>query len=191
MGKVCFVCEVEGTEQEALDTNINSCPCCHMLLENTPKLLAHITAHVLYDSSIEQASEPCGLCLKPSSLCQFVLQRNKGAIGVDFTKSTCVRLTKFSYGPASTPSQTNQCGNVPLKCTHFPKGSSTVWRYNLDAHYCAKHSPALPPAELMITDFELEGIKMLWDNCHTANWGEVRCQKQLRPHFVISEAHST
>ncbi len=80
-----------------------------------------------------------------------------------------------------------QCASI----THCLKGSSTIWKYNLDAHYCTKHSPALPPAELMITDFELEGLKVLWDNRHTANWVEVRHWKQCRPCFAISEAHST
>jgi len=50
---VCFACEVEGTEQEAMDTNLNSCPHCHTLTENTPKLLAHIAAHILYDTMIK------------------------------------------------------------------------------------------------------------------------------------------
>ncbi|KAF8318306.1 uncharacterized protein EI90DRAFT_3133299 [Cantharellus anzutake] len=115
----------------------------------------------------------------------------KGTIGVDFAKSTCARLAKFSYGPASTPSQANPCGNVPVKCSRCPKGSSAVWRYNQDAHYRAKHSPALPPMELAITNFEIEGLKVLWDNRHTANRMEVRRRKQRKPHFVISEAHST
>ena len=53
IGRVCFMCEVEGTEQEVLDTNLNSCPCCHALTENTPKLLAHITSHVLYDTTVD------------------------------------------------------------------------------------------------------------------------------------------
>src|SRR5260221_10117680 len=96
---VCFACEVEGMEQEAMDMNFNSCPCCHMLTENTPKLLTHITAHILYDTMIKQSSKLCGLCLKPSPLCKWILHINKGTIGVDFAKSTCTRLTKFSYGP--------------------------------------------------------------------------------------------
>src|SRR5258708_12352346 len=107
IGKVCFVCEVEGTEQEVMHTNHNSCPHCHALTKNTPKLLAHITAHILHDTTVDQSSEPCGLCLKPSPLCQWVLQMNKGAIEIDFVNSICPRLTKFSYGPPSTPSQTN------------------------------------------------------------------------------------
>ena len=116
---------------------------------------------------------------------------NKGAIGIDFIKSMCARLTKFSYGPASTPSQTNLCGNVPVQCTHCPKGSSAVWKYNLEAHYHAKHSPTPPPTEFMITDFEVEGLKSLWNNRYTTNQMEVRFQKHLRPHFTISKAHST
>ena len=43
IGRVHFTCKLEGREQEVLDTNLHSCPCCHALTENTPKLLAHIT----------------------------------------------------------------------------------------------------------------------------------------------------
>src|SRR5258708_74540 len=116
---------------------------------------------------------------------------NKGAIGIDFVKSMCARVTKFSYGPASTPSQTNLCGNVPVWCICCSKGSSTIWKYNLEAHYCTKHSPTPPLTEFMITDFKVEGLKSLWNNRYTTNQMEVRCQKHLRPHFTISEAHST
>ncbi|KAF8309246.1 uncharacterized protein EI90DRAFT_2889266, partial [Cantharellus anzutake] len=146
-------------------------------------------ASYLNRETINHSSEPCGLCLKPSPMCRFVLQVQKGTIGVDFAKSTCARLAKFSYGPASTPFQANPCGNVPVKCSYCPKGSSAVWRYNLDAHYRAKHSPALPLTELAITNFEIEGLKLLWDNRHTANCMEVRRRKRHKPHFVISEAH--
>src|SRR5260370_30498182 len=100
---------------------------------------------------------------------------NKGLIRVGFTKTTCTRLSKFSYGPASTPTQSNPCGNTPVRCPCCPKGSSAVWKYNVDAHYHAKHSPALPPAELMVMDFGLEGLKALWDSRCTANHTEMRC----------------
>ena len=86
-GKLCFMCEVEGMEHKAMDTNLNLCPCCHTLTENTPKLLAHVATHVLYDTTIDQSSKPCRLCLKPSLLCKWVLWMNKGAIAVDFAKS--------------------------------------------------------------------------------------------------------
>ena len=82
----------------------------------------------------------------------------------------------------------NPCGNIPVQCTHCPKGSGAVWNYNMEAHYSAKHSSVLPPTEMMITDFELEGLKALWDSRHTANHTETRCQKQHRPNFTISEA---
>ncbi len=185
------MCEVEGTEQEVLDTNLNSCPRCHALTKNTPKLLAHITSHVLFDAMVNHSSELCGLCLKPSPQCQWILHMNKGSVRVDFVKMTCARISRFSYGPASTPTQTNPCGNVPVRCTHCPKGLSTVWKYNMEAHYHAKHSPTLPPAELRITNFELEGLKALWDSRHTANHTETRHWKQHRPNFKISEAHSS
>src|SRR5260370_38240798 len=53
IGKVCFACEVEGMEQEVLDTNHNSCPHCHALSENTPKLIANIARHILHDTTVD------------------------------------------------------------------------------------------------------------------------------------------
>ena len=63
LGDACFACEMEGEEDVVL-TN-NSCPCCHAIFGMAPRLLAHVAAHILYDSSINQADEPCSLCLLP------------------------------------------------------------------------------------------------------------------------------
>src|SRR5260370_42577721 len=103
----------------------------------------------------------------------------------------CARLSKFANGPTSSPTQMNACGNVPVRCSCCPKGSSAVWKYNMEVHYHAKHSSTLPPTELMITDYELEGLKALWDNRHTANNTETRHQKHCWPNFTILEAHSS
>src|SRR5258708_34464002 len=97
---VCFACEVEGTEQEAMDTNLSSCPHCHTLTENTPKLLAHIAAHILYYTMIKLSSDPCGLFFKPSPPCKWVLCISKATIRVDIATSTCTRLTQFYHIPA-------------------------------------------------------------------------------------------
>ncbi|KAF8330036.1 uncharacterized protein EI90DRAFT_2996770 [Cantharellus anzutake] len=189
--RVCFACEVEGTERDILDNNNNSCPECHALLETTPKLLTHIAAHILYDPKVDRSCEPCGLCLLPNPLCKFVLKRSKGAPAIDFTKSSCPRITKFSYGPASTASSTNPCSNVPLKCPRCPKDSSAVWKYNMEAHYHSKHYPIRPSSEFQVTDFEAEGLKVVWNGRHTANRAEMRRRKQLPAHFNISDAHSS
>src|SRR5258708_3494768 len=173
VGKVCFACEVEGPEKEVLDSNLKSCPCCHAFSETTPKPLVHIATHILYDSTIDQSNEPCSLCLLPSPLCKFVLKKNKGSPAVDFTRSTCPQLMKFSYGPASSPSHTNPSGNVLIKYPWCPKDLSTIWKYNTDAHYHSKHLPVIPPPEFQITDFELEGLKQLWSTHQAANQVET------------------
>ncbi len=167
---------------------MKSCPHCHAFLEMTPKLLVHVAAHIQYDSTIDQSSEPCSLCLLPSPLCKFVLKKNKGSPAVDFTRSTCPWLTKFSYGPASTPSSTNPSRNVLIKCSWCPKDSSAVWKYNMAAHYHSKHLPVIPPPEFQITDFELEGLKQLWSTCQGANQVETQWRKQLTAHFNILAA---
>ena len=98
VGKACFACEIEG-EEDVL-TN-NSCPCCHMTFETAPKLLAHISAHILHDPSISQEDEPCGLCLTSAPACQIALRKYKNSFTVNYTNSTCQRLVKFSYVAAN------------------------------------------------------------------------------------------
>jgi len=58
---------------------------------------------------------------------------------------------------------------------------------------------SIPPCTLLgssrslttITDYEVEGLRLIWNNRHTTNRMEVTRWKHLTPHFVISEAHST
>ena len=159
--------------EEVVLTN-NSCPCCHVIFETAPKLLAHVAAHVLYDSSINQEDEPCGLCLLLAPLCRIVLRRYKKSFTINYANSTCEQLLKFSYAATSQPSASNPCTNVPVKCLQCPKGSNMVWKYNMASHYLKKHSPSMPSREFNISDFKLEGLKAVWNNCHAANRVETR-----------------
>ncbi len=152
----------------------NSCPHCHATFETSPKLLAHVAAHILYDPSINHEDEPCGLCLLPAPLCQIVLKKYKKSFKVDHANSTCQQLVKFSYTAASQPSASNPCRNVPVHCPCCPKGSSAIWKYNMAFHYSRKHSPSVPPTEFDISSFESEGLRMVWNNHHTANRVETR-----------------
>ncbi|KAF8331048.1 uncharacterized protein EI90DRAFT_2858700, partial [Cantharellus anzutake] len=161
----CFACELEGDDRDMVTTNI-SCERCHAIFETAPKLLAHIAAHILHDPTISREDEPCGLCLSPAPSCRIGLKKYKASFTLDYTNSMCQRLVKFSYATASQPSPTNPCANVPIKCPRCPKGSNTVWKYNIAFHYAKNHSPSVPPSEFDISDFELEGLKMVWNNRH-------------------------
>ena len=152
----------------------NSCPCCHAIFKTAPKLLAHVAAHILHDVTINWEDKPCRLCLSPAPLCWIALRKYKGSFTVDYANSMCQRLLKFSYAAACQPSASNPCANVPIKCPWCPKGSNTVWKYNMAFHYTKNHSPSVPPHEFEISDFELEGLKTVWNNRHTANRGETK-----------------
>ena len=192
VSKVCFTCEIEAPEREAqVLGNLNSCPWCHAIFKTPPKLLTHITTHVLYDNSINREDEPCGLCLSPSPLYWIALKKNKDSFNIDYANSTCPRLSKFSYTAASQPSPSNPSTNVPVKCPCCPKGANSVWKYNMVTHYTKKHLPWQPPPEFHISDFELEGLKMVWNNWHTTNWLETRRKRNTKMKWDISEAHSS
>ena len=169
----------------------NSCPHCHVIFETVPKLLGHVAAHILHDSSINREDEPCGLCLLLVPLCWIVLKKYKNSFTVDYTNSTCQRLVKFSYAAASQPSASNPCANVLVRCPRCPKGSNTVWKYNMAFHYIKKHSPSVPPREFDILDFELEGLKVVWNSCHATNRVETKQRKYLTTKLNISAAHSS
>ena len=166
LGKPCFVCEIEGDKN--VSTN-NSCPCCYTSFDTALKLLRHVTVHILYDPSIKKEDEPCRLCLLPALSCQIALKKCKTTFTVNYANSTCQGLVKFSYTAASQPSASNPCSNVPVSCPQCPKGSNMVWKYNMTFHYIKKHSPAVPPKEFDVSDFELEGLKLVWNNHHAAN----------------------
>src|SRR5258708_25733547 len=125
VGKMCFVCKIKGPERdiEGLGISVKSCPHCHMILEMPLKLLAHVTAHILYDDSINRGDEPCGLCLSPSPSCWITLRKHKESFTIDYPNSTCPRLIKFSYTAASQPSPLNPYSNIPIRCPWCPKGA--------------------------------------------------------------------
>ena len=158
--------------------------------ETTPKLLTHVTAHILHDPSINREDEPCGLCLLLAPSGQIVLKKYKHLFTVDYTHSTCQRLIKFSYAAASQPMALNPCGNVLTNCPQCPKGSNTIWKYNMAFHYIKKHAPLVPPREFDVLDFELEGLWVVWSNHCATNWVGIRWRKHIMLKLNISAVHS-
>ena len=116
VGKMCFVCESEGMERNTEGSNVNSCPCCHAILETPPKLLAHITAHIIYDSSINREDEPCGLCLLPLHHARLLWERIR-------SRSFSTMETQLVLGSSSSLTW------LPVK--HHPQ--THVWTFQLGA----------------------------------------------------------
>lgn len=137
LGKACFLCEHDtSTTTRNIDIDVHPelhCPKCvpPVLLDSLPaqRVLEHMGAHVLHDSSVDVSYQPCGLCLRPSPICAIYLRKGKGATAsnqVDWDKSTCIRPTWFSYSVAEMSSQTSPCSNV-LLCALFVVQKSRLY----------------------------------------------------------------
>src|ERR1700690_570111 len=141
-GKSCFVCEsdenIDGPDGEISGTCPNCVPT--VILDSTTGqcILQHIGAHLLYDSKVDRASSPCGLCLRPSPMCQFFLKKGKGAKGSIKLNTAmskgCPNLIKFSYSIAEKSTKSSPCSNVPIPCPLCSKSDPAVWLYNMGHH---------------------------------------------------------
>ena len=83
--QAAFICESEGLDQNLLDPESDCCPRCRPSViwdrKSTQKVLEHIGAHLLFDTSLDASLEQelCGLCFRPSPLCIFYLRKGPGA----------------------------------------------------------------------------------------------------------------
>jgi hypothetical protein len=196
-GKACFLCENEhATRHLALANECMNCNPPVALSKQAPRVLEHMSAHILFDLHIKRCDEPCGLCLRPAPLCKFYLKRGKGAgtnDQVDFVKSTCIQKVNFSYSVASVSAPSSPSSNVPLRCPICPAAEPCVWRYNIPHHMRSKH-PTIPlaPRESywQITNAEKRMLKEIWDNRHKQKKLR-RAKTDLSSSMVISEAHSS
>ena len=196
-GKACFLCEDETKEAELLAKK--PCPACSPpveMPENAPAVLEHVGAHILFDAAINREKEPCGLCLRDSSQCEFYVKKGRGAsanLQVQYKKSHCANMMTFSYGPASTSSQSSPCSNVPMPCTWCPEHAPAVWKYNMAVHIRSKH-PHVSIADnetlWKITQAELRDMKKKWTERYTVKATRRGKKKAIAP-LVISAAHSS
>lgn len=77
-GRDCFVCEADGKERQILDSTTQKCTHCTppvTLPAAGPRIIEHVAAHILFDPNVNVDSEPCGLCLRPYSTCEWRLNR--------------------------------------------------------------------------------------------------------------------
>lgn len=196
-GKACFLCENEhATRHLTLANECMSCSPPVALPKQAPRVLEHMSAHILFDSHIKRCDKPCGLCLRPAPLCKFYLKQGKGAgtsDQVDFAKSTCVQKVNFSYSVASVSTLSSPSSNVPLRCPICPAAEPCIWRYNILHHMRSKH-PTIPltPHEpcWQISNAEKHMLKEIWDNRHKQKKPR-KSKKNTSSSLVISEAHSS
>ncbi|PBK91771.1 hypothetical protein ARMGADRAFT_931685 [Armillaria gallica] len=203
-GKACFICETDHQPQHldlAIDTVCLSCVLSVPLDLSKPyNFLAHMGMHIL-KSSVSPATEPCGLCLVPSPLCQFYLTKGKGAQGqmkIDYSSSRgCSNLgVTFKYSVAAASTKTAPCSNVPLRCPLCPSNHPAIWKYMARHHFLNWH----PAADLnqwkylwQISSAEKAAMDKMWDERRKVlmPWGKNKCKKDDLGALIISEAHSS
>ncbi|KAF8962900.1 hypothetical protein BDZ97DRAFT_1662289 [Flammula alnicola] len=194
-GRACFLCD--DTLAALADSNVSDCPKCspptELDLSQGQRVLEHIGAHILFDSTVNQSWPVCGLCLRPSPLCQFFVKKGKGAKGSDkinekLSKGCLVKM-KYSYRIAAESSPSSPCSNVPIQCPICPKDDPAIWRYFFKAHFKNKHS-----AELVskyehlwkLTKFELDQMRKIWAKPYHK---QVKRANKKKAPLVISEDH--
>ena len=169
----------------------NCSPCVPLDLKKPQRVLEHIGSHILKDQNINHDAEPCGLCLRPSSLCHFWVGKGKGTTGKPrIMKSTCVNSLRFNYATAAKSTEASLCSNIPISCSLCSKDDPAVWRYNMAAHFRKKHpSVAIEPYKHLweLSNFEKHQMNIIWTNQQKV----PKTRKKKSTALVISESHSS
>jgi len=183
-----------------LDHIDKTCPICQPIVmfksKHQQRIVEHIGAHVLHDSSVNRLSEPCRLCLQPAPLCKIILKKVKGQTGklsIDIEASLCPNLVKFSITSAMGCSDLLPCTNHLMICPHCNNLELTpvavVWSYNFRSHLLCKH-PGISLEDhsniLVLTKLKKEGMRHVWE--HHIKQQKVHWKSQHAP-LLISEAH--
>ncbi len=199
LGGACFICESDYDLGHIAVTTISDCPRCSptvtLNLTQGQHVLEHVGSHILYDPGVIQSVEPlCGLCLHPSKMCQFYLEKGKGANGKtrinQKTSKGCLIKMKYSYAVAAESSSSSPCSNVPVHCPICPKADPAIWKYFMKVHFEERHK-TLPLTKYehlwRLSNFERIEMKKIW-----AKRGKVTTKRTKRskiPPLVISENH--
>jgi hypothetical protein len=152
----------------------SDCPRCSptitLDLSQGQRVLEHIGSHILYDPAVIQAIEPlCGLCLRPSQLCQYYLAKGKGAnrnlrINLKTSKGCLIKMN-YSYGIAAESTASSPCSNVPIHCPICPKTNPAIWKYFMKVHFEEKHKTLdLTKYEHIwkLSNFKKSEMKKIW-----------------------------
>jgi hypothetical protein len=201
IGQACFVCESDENTHELDDDNLSTCPNCSPMvtfeITQGQRILSHIGAHILHDPKVDRSSEPCGLCLQPSPMCQFYLKKGKGAKGTlkinHAASKGCPNLIKFSYGTASRSSKSSPCSNVPIRCPLCSSSDPAVWKYNMKFHFKLTH-PSAPLSKYdhlwLLSSFEKSQLAGFWKDRYKVTVKRPNKKNKVSP-LQISEAHSS
>jgi hypothetical protein len=198
LGMACFVCDERPTNYMNPNSQISDCTRCGPSIisnwKNAQCVLEHMGTHIQHDGMLDRSKELCGLCLRPTPMCQFYLWKACGSarsVSVDCKKSNCANMIHFNYATASTSSEASPCLNVLIKCLLCPDGSPAVWTYNLDAHFQGCHrlqSPAQFPISISLSKSKKDRMQQVW-NLRFKVSKPCKRKAKNKPVLAISEAH--
>ncbi|KAJ7497923.1 hypothetical protein B0H11DRAFT_1801330, partial [Mycena galericulata] len=199
LGKACFLVDDGEWTRGEFKSNAFECPKCDppvpLASENHQKVLEHNGAHILFDTSIKNSDEPCGLCLRPFPICTFELSKTAGSVAarqIDWRRSTCINPIKFKMAAAKKSTKHSPCTNhlipCPMQC------GRNIWTYNLDAHYRGSpHNLQMldsVPRAYQMAPREMEQMKKIGLSRHDLPQPRNLKKKSTYP-LVISAAHSS
>ena len=199
-GYACFVCETDKVLEDIGGKKSLECPRCSpsviLDLSQGQRVLEHIGTHILYDPGVIRAKDIlCGLCPRPSPLCQFFLTKGKGTNGNLRVNSEvsrgCLEKINYSYRIAAESTTSSPCSNVPIQCPVCAKSEPAIWKYFMKAHFTEKHKNLHPFTKYehlwQVSDFELSEMKMIWEKRSKVT--VKRTKKSNVPLLLISDAH--
>ncbi|KAJ6471256.1 hypothetical protein C8R47DRAFT_1222233 [Mycena vitilis] len=203
-GKACFYVEPDqrngngrGEFGHHFAESPFECTKCYPVVEiqkkNYQRVLEHNGAHILFDTSLLAADQPCGLCLRPFPMCSFFFQKSSGTAAarqIDWKSSTCLNPLKFQMAAATKSTEASPCTNhlilCPLQC------GVVVWTYNLTAHYRGFHKlkslDNLPDVYRM-AEGEKERMEIVWNNRQNQSNTRALKKKKTKTSLTISDAH--
>ncbi|KAF8150990.1 hypothetical protein B0H34DRAFT_825169 [Crassisporium funariophilum] len=196
-GQACFICEDDTRKGDFRHSQ--QLPCCQfcpgVLIStfNGQNLLKHMASHILHDTRVNKASEPCGFCLNTTSPCKIFLKRN-GAI--DMQKSRCPYLRNIRINQARTFSKLQPCTNHPLRCKLCsPDGTApdkpAVWKYNFLVHLSKVHPSALPENHTSAWQSDPQEKTLMRRVFEDRKRQRKSALSSKKPQLLVSDAHSS
>ena len=203
LAHAAFVCKAETDKHPItgpLGAQSNHCPICQPAIPwditKSHKILEHITMHILFNNLLDNTKEYCRLCMCPSPLCSFYLQKGKGAGSVQQINKCVSRCLNFMgrlfYLAAATECPNSPCTNILVTCPLCPSTSAAVWKYNMKIHLVQTHPSTKGsdfPKAYANSNSKKAALKIQWEKRHLAH----QCQKPnatSRP-LPVSEVHSS
>lgn len=170
--------------------------CPTIFIEKGPKLLEHMSGHLLYDNYFTNMlrENPCSLCLSTGGKCGIRLRKTRGRDGawvIDMDASHCKNLCRISLGHAGKASKSSPCTNIPLNCPLCPNPSDAIWQYSFFAHLRYVHPNADPNCYkdlYIISDEERAQMKEKYNA--KSRLGHKRKAKVMAP-LSIADEHTS